>query len=276
MIAPWTCATIVALATIASMWRSARRFGASSRPEAAPASRGWRHAIVWAQPVLAALFYLFLFPPHTSQRGDALTVITPGATKAQLRDLPRAQRVAVLPDAPATAGAGRVPDLASALRESPEVSKLSIVGGALPLRDQESASSLGSTFDAAPLHGIVELLAPTRALTGALWTASGRVTTPRRRSSCAIPRAPSSTPFPSTATAASDCPRRHARRVRRASSCERSTRSALSSTARRCPSTRRRAMPSRSSCGRERRIRSSSTSAAGRRRPGSTCGSRRG
>ena len=61
-----------------------------------------------------------LFPPHTTLRGDAMTVLTPGASVgAAPRELPRAQRVVVLPDAPATSRAERVPDLATALRELP-------------------------------------------------------------------------------------------------------------------------------------------------------------
>ena len=96
----------------------------------------------------------------------------------QSRDLPRGQRVVALPDAPATPNATRVPDLATALRAAPDVRNLSIVGGGLPLRDRESASGLGLDFDPAPPQGIVELLAPSRALVGSIWTASGRVTAP--------------------------------------------------------------------------------------------------
>jgi hypothetical protein len=171
-------AVLLAIAALAAMWRSARIFRTGSPLKAGPVSRGWRQPNVWAQPILAALFYLLLFPLHTSQRGDALTVLTPGTTAAQLRDLPRAQRVVVLPDAPAPANAALVPDLATALRVSPAVKNVSIVGGGLPLRDQEAASGLASSFDAAPLRGIVELLAPAHTLLGSLWTASGRVTTP--------------------------------------------------------------------------------------------------
>ena len=129
---------------------------------------------MWAQPLVAALFFLILFPPHMTLRGDAITVLTPGATSTQLRALPRGQRVVALPDAPATSRAERVPDLATALRRFPDVRELTIVGDGLPARDQDAAMRLAAHFAPAPVRGLSELSAPEQVLAGAQWRLSGR------------------------------------------------------------------------------------------------------
>jgi hypothetical protein len=157
-------AVIVALAGIVAAVRGARRPGERSRA-----------LVVVAQLALAALFYFLLFPPERSVRGDALTVLTPGATAAQVRARPRAQRVVALPDAAATADAVRAPDLATALRLYPKVRALDVIGGGLPARDREAAAGLAASFDPAPARGLTALESPRTVALGAMWTVSGRV-----------------------------------------------------------------------------------------------------
>jgi hypothetical protein len=157
---------IVLLAAALALWGSVRR------------ARSWTRPLVWAQLLLAAIFYFLLFPPRTVVREDTLTILTPGASAEQLRRLPRATRVAALPDAPRTRTAIELPDVAAALRAFPDVRNLIIVGGGLPARDQDAVSGLGLGFEPAPLHGLVELVSPQTVPLGGVWTLSGRVAAP--------------------------------------------------------------------------------------------------
>src|SRR5262249_6050738 len=122
MTAEWIAAGGVAGAGAPGAGRSARR---------GRLGRGTRER----PPVVAApLSDLPLFPPQLPLRAGALTVLTPGATAAQLRSLPRTQRIVALPGTPATPRAERVPDLATALRRFDPVRNVTIVGEGLPVR----------------------------------------------------------------------------------------------------------------------------------------------
>ena len=142
---------------------------------------GWRRARAAMQVPLAALLYFALFPPSLHGRGDVLNLIAAGATKEQLRALPFGELRAALPGAPAAAAAELVPDLATALRLHPQVRRLHLIGGGLPLRDIGTAASVGLGFDPAPAHGLVELHAPATVPLGQQWSLNGRVATPGSR-----------------------------------------------------------------------------------------------
>jgi hypothetical protein len=136
---------------------------------------GWRRLAVWGQLPAAAFFYLLLFPPVTVHRGEALTVLTPGITAAQLRSIPAGQPVVLLPGASGPARAQAVPDLATALRRFPGVGRIDVIGAGLPARDRPSAANLALHFDATADSGLVELSAPSIARVGRQWPVIGKV-----------------------------------------------------------------------------------------------------
>lgn len=143
---------------------------------------GWRDARAWAPPLLAALLWAVLYPPGPRLRSDALLVLTPGASAQQLASLPRELPRVRLPDAPMLTDAEDVPDLGTALRRHAEVRALHIVGTGLAARDREALpADIALIFDAAPLHGLVELQAPATVRSGARWSLSGRLAAPAAR-----------------------------------------------------------------------------------------------
>jgi hypothetical protein len=160
-------AAVVALAAAIATWRRARSLRG-----------GWRDRIVWLQPLVALALLLALFPPEVALRAGALTVLTPGATPAQVRALPVAERVVALPGAPVSPRAERVPDLGTALRRFEDTRNVNVVGGGLPARDAGQAAGVGLAFDAAPAHGLVDLYAPARVPAGTQWAVGGRVAAP--------------------------------------------------------------------------------------------------
>ncbi len=164
--APWLVAAILFLATGLATWRKLRR--------------GERGLSLWLQWPAALLLYLTLFPPLSSLRGDALTVIAAGANTADLA-APGGQPIVSLPGAKAPASAEAVPDLATALRRHPAVSQLTIVGAGLSARDREAVGSRVLQFEPAPTQGLVELHAPAEVPLGQQWSVSGRAAAPVRR-----------------------------------------------------------------------------------------------
>lgn len=161
---PIIVGAIVAAAALIAAWRSAR------------AERSSLSRACWFSLQLAAAlaFWLLLFPPDTALRLDALTVLTPGASKAQRASLPIAQRVIALPGADAPSSAERAPDLATALREHPATRSITVIGRGLPPRDWNAVGERGLSFDAAAPQGIVELDAAAQASVGSQWTLRGR------------------------------------------------------------------------------------------------------
>lgn len=137
---------------------------------------GW----VWLQLPAAALLYLVLYPPVPSWRADALTVLTPGATRAQSGSAPEDQRVVALPGTQAPAGADSAPDLATALRAHSGVRDLLIIGGGLTARDRSAVQDRALEFDAAPARGLVQLQTPAVVPLGREWRLSGRTAAPVR------------------------------------------------------------------------------------------------
>jgi len=134
----------------------------------------WRLVLLLlAQPLLAVLLYLSLFPPQTPGAGTgALTIAT--------RDTPRSLAVAsdrliVLPEAPAGLGGEAAPDLATALRRHP-VGRLHILGLGLEPRDRDAVQGRAVVFDPAPApSGVAELYVPALVAPGASFTVAGRI-----------------------------------------------------------------------------------------------------
>lgn len=124
------------------------------------------------QPTLAALLYLGLYPPPTAVTADTLTVFT---AEAPVSTPAKGLRIA-LPEAPPAVQAQRFPDLASALRRFPNISRLHIVGQGLELRDLEAAKHRPLTFSpSAKPTGLIQLSAPRQVAVGNSFQVSGRV-----------------------------------------------------------------------------------------------------
>ena len=157
--------TVVAWARLA-IW--ARRATNGAR------TRGWRLAILMAaQPLMAMLLYLTLFPPPRTAAGmGTLIVATRGAPR--LSALTGARRID-LPEAPAGLGGEPAPDLATALRRNPGVTRLRILGEGLEPRDRDAASGLAIDFAPPPLRGLTALHPPQRVAPGAAFQINGKV-----------------------------------------------------------------------------------------------------
>lgn len=144
-------------------------------------TRGPRDLTLWLQVPAAVLLYFGLFPPDVSLRGDSLTVMTPGATKSQQHAVPNDASVVALPAALAPAKAEPVPDLATALRRHPGVSRLTLFGAGLSARDRAAVAGRAVAFHPAPEHGLLELRAPATVPLGRQWALSGRVASGTQR-----------------------------------------------------------------------------------------------
>ncbi len=167
---PWAALALAAIAVAACVrlvlwWRRA-----AEAERAAP----WRLALLLAaQPLLAALLYLSLFPPRMAGAGA-------GTLSIATRDAPRrlalgGERLIVLPEAPDGLGGEAAPDLATALRRHPEVLRLHVLGQGLEPRDRPAAQGRAVVFDPAPAPvGVAELYPPAPVAPGAGFTAAGR------------------------------------------------------------------------------------------------------
>ncbi len=157
-------ASVLGLAAVAAIVRLARH---------APR---WRLPLAAGQVACAVLLYVLLAESPDGRGDDRLVVITAGATPAQRAALDPAATIVALPDAATVEGAAPVPDLATALRRSPSVRELRVVGDGLPARDRDAARGIAVRFDPAPSPvGIVDLQWPSRVVAGQRWALSGRV-----------------------------------------------------------------------------------------------------
>lgn len=164
-------AAVLALAALLACARLLH--GHLRRDRSHPTPRWKLPLLLAAQPLLAALLYLALFPPVRPVDAGVMTVYTAGAdpVAADAGTL----RVA-LPEAPAGIGAEPAPDLATALRRHPGVRGLHIVGGGLDVRDLDAAHGLPLRFHPASRPvGIIDLQAPTVVAPGNAFGVSGRV-----------------------------------------------------------------------------------------------------
>lgn len=158
---------LILTATALGLWRARRK--------------GWRDPAFWLQPVAALFLAMTVLPPSIPVDGSTLTVLTPGASAEQLRTLPWFAPLAALPGAAAPLRADAVPDLATALRRHPQVTRLRIVGNGLPPRDQAAVGERALRFEASAESGIVALEAPSTAKLGTQFVISGRVAKPGLR-----------------------------------------------------------------------------------------------
>ncbi|ALN61967.1 hypothetical protein GLA29479_1083 [Lysobacter antibioticus] len=138
-------------------------------------ARGWRLALLLiAQPLMAALLYLALFPPLVYSEAGTLVVATAGASAS---DATIAGETGIaLPEAVVSADSERVPDLATALRRHPGTQRLRLLGAGLEPRDRDAARGL--TVEWQPTsspRGLGGLWAPREVAAGAEFSVSGRV-----------------------------------------------------------------------------------------------------
>ena len=131
-------------------------------------------ALLLAQPALAGLLYLSLYPPLQALEPQVLTVLGAGWDEA-IDPTPGGPRIA-LPEAGPDAPGERAPDLATALRRHPGASGLHLLGQGLEARDRPVAEGRIRGFDPAPAPlGLVELGAASRVPVGNDWPIHGRV-----------------------------------------------------------------------------------------------------
>ncbi len=168
-------ALVAALLALAVLVACARLLLAHRRDARRP--RAWRLvALCLLQPLLAVALYGMLFPPPRPLAAGAMTLLTEGATPA---DVPAAARDGVLlalPEAPAVDGVSRVPDLGTALRRHPGTTEVHVVGAGLVARDRDAAASVGIAFAPPAMpRGLVRVDAPHRVGEGDAFRVAGRV-----------------------------------------------------------------------------------------------------
>ena len=164
---------VAALLALAAVAAGLRWLLAYRRDRRGP--RAWRLLLLLAlQPLLAATLYLVLFPPAHPLAPATLTVLTAGATGA---DAPDADGIVLaLPEAAASAGVARIPDLAGALRAHPGTARVRVVGAGLVPRDREAARTVSIAFEPPPLpRGLVRMSPPRNVARGAVFAVAGRV-----------------------------------------------------------------------------------------------------
>jgi hypothetical protein len=137
--------------------------------------RDWRAGALAAMMLGSGLLlYFTLYPPRLPVGGETLVVATAEAP-ADVQAQP-GERLIALPEAPAIAGAERVPDLATALRRYPQAARLRIIGRGLALRDREIAAGMPITFAPLPVpRGLVRFDLPADTPAGAIFTVAGEV-----------------------------------------------------------------------------------------------------
>ncbi|NJR78900.1 carboxypeptidase regulatory-like domain-containing protein [Sphingomonas corticis] len=160
----WTAALLALAVAVGWIRLIGWRRAAPARPPA-----GRLALLLTAQPVLAVLLFLTLYPPPTGPATDPeLAVATRGAS-------PGSADIA-LPEAPRGSAPVRVPDLATALRAHPGTRRIRVLGQGLEPRDRDVARTVGVAFvPAAPRPGLVALAPPARVAPGAPFRVGGQV-----------------------------------------------------------------------------------------------------
>lgn len=145
------------------------------RAEAGTRARGWRFAsLLIAQPLMAALLYLALFPPLVYSEAGSMVVATAGASASDAT-IAGETRIA-LPEATASTDGERVPDLATALRRHPGTQRLRLLGAGLEPRDRDAARGLTIEWQPTPLpRGLSGLWAPREVAAGGEFSVTGSV-----------------------------------------------------------------------------------------------------
>ena len=145
------------------------------RADAGTRARGWRLTLLLiAQPLMAGLLYLALFPPLRDSEAGTMVVATSGARASEAASA--GETPVALPEATASADSERAPDLATALRRHPGTQRLRLLGAGLEPRDRDAARSLAIEWRPAPLpRGVSGLWAPPEVAAGGEFGVSGRV-----------------------------------------------------------------------------------------------------
>ena len=144
------------------------------RAERQHASRPWRGFALTALSALSALMlYFTMLPPSRQVPAGERVVLT--AHSGAVGQLPDGERVA-LPEALAGPDVPHVPDLATVLRQSPDIGSLLIVGDGLTARDREAVAGRSVRFlpGAAPV-GLVDFWMPETIAIGSRWQLRLRV-----------------------------------------------------------------------------------------------------
>lgn len=147
------------------------------RAPAGARSRTWRWVLLLSlQPLCALLLYRTLVPPTMPTRAGEMTVLTAGATRAQLDASVQGAVLVALPEARGLRDAERVPDLATALRRHPGTARVGVIGAGLEARDRDALGEVALAFEPAPLpDGLSHLWAPERVAAGDAFRVRGRV-----------------------------------------------------------------------------------------------------
>ena len=125
------------------------------------------------QALAAALLYFTLEPPTRNADAGHLFVLTSNASTAGT--IPPSATIIALPEANAPAATPRAPDLATALRQHPGSSTLTLVGDGLAARDRDTPLPASITLQPAPApRGWVDLQPPATTAPGGLFTVIAR------------------------------------------------------------------------------------------------------
>ncbi|MGO1000267.1 carboxypeptidase regulatory-like domain-containing protein [Lysobacter sp. CA196] len=168
-------AAIAGLLGLAAVLAMASLILRQYRAEAGTRARGWRLALLLiAQPLMAALLYLALFPPLQYGEAGSMVVATAGASASDATIVGET-RIA-LPEATASTDSERVPDLATGLRRHPGTQRLRLLGAGLEPRDRDAARGLTIEWQPTPLpRGLSGLWAPREVAGGGAFSVTGRV-----------------------------------------------------------------------------------------------------
>lgn len=129
--------------------------------------------LLFLQALAAILLYFTLQPPTRNAEAGHLVVLTANASTAGT--VPANAAVIALPEAHAPAGTHRAPDLATALRQHPGSSTLTLVGDGLAARDRDTVLPATVTLRPGPApQGWVDLQPPAITAPGALFAVTAR------------------------------------------------------------------------------------------------------
>jgi hypothetical protein len=169
---PWLLGIGLLLASL-RLVLGLRRLAAQARP------RAWRSAtLLLSQCASAVLLFLLLRAPQSGDSTHTLHLLTAHApTAPAITSAPRAGELWLrLPEAGPRRGIDPTPDLATALRQHPQVRTLHVIGDGLEARDRDAASGLEIRFERAPLaDGIRDWWAPASAQPGDAISVRGSV-----------------------------------------------------------------------------------------------------
>ncbi len=156
---------VLAIAVLTGGWR----VWGSTQP--------WRWTRVFGQVFMAVLLYLLIFPPSINRPRETGIILSPGTTPHQISGLSQELPTLALPGLETSKPTiEQIPDLATGLRQHPEIGDLHVLGDGLPARDREAVGDRGLAF--APgddPQGIVQLSVPDFVREGGRWSVRGRV-----------------------------------------------------------------------------------------------------